>query len=204
MKEPARSEMTNKSISELTRKLYYTNDVQYIRETYACDATLFDQSELGEMYSLDTSTCVLGKRKKKYNPMKLYEIFASYTNKTSVEIKEIVLKEISENTHWYRHAGHVCLGMQGTTFEDWLKQLKYKRSPGDELCVYALSALLRRHTIIHNAVQPWFSLKRTPGMSFSVACELSETHLLYLGNNVFGELPRKPLGMVCLDIVLLD
>ena len=114
------------------------------------------------------------------------------------------MKEISENTHWYRHAGHVCLGMQGTTFDDWLKQLKYKKSPGDELCVYALSALLRRHTIIHTAVRPWFTLERTPGMSFSVACELSETHLLYLGNNVFGELHRKPLSMVHPEIVLLD
>ena len=185
--EPARSEMTNESISELTRRLYYTSDVQYIGETYACDATLFDLSELGQMYWLDTSTCVLGKRKKKYNPMNLYEIFASYMNKTSVEIEELVLKEISENTHWYRHAGHVCLGMRGMTFDEWLKQLKYKRTPGDELCVYALSALLRRHTIIHNAVQLWFSLKRTPRMSFSVACELSET-----------------LSMIHLDIVLLD
>ena len=149
---PARSENREQSIWELTQKLDYTNDVQYLSELCACDATLFEQSELGQMYTLDISTCVIGKRKKKYNPMNLYDILVSYTNKTGSEIKDLVFQEISGNKHWYRQAGHVSLGMRGITFNDWLKQLQYKKTSGDELCVYALSTLFRRHSIIHNAI----------------------------------------------------
>ena len=201
---PAGSENRDQSIWELTQKLDYTNDVQYLSEICACDATLFEQSELRQMYTLDTSMCVIGKGKKKYNPMNLYDIFASYTNKTGSEIKDLVLQEISENKHWYQQAGHVSLGMRGVTFDDWLKQLRYKKTAGDELGVYALSTFFRRHSIIHNAICPWFTLKRTGGMTFNIICEISETHLLYLGNNAFGELHRKSINAVHPEIVLLE
>ena len=204
MNMPARSVNKDQSNWELTKRLDYTNDVQYLSEICACETTLFEQSELGQMHTLDTSMCVIGKQKKKYNPMNLYDIFAAYTNNTGSEIKDLVLQEILENKHWYRQAGHVLLGMHGITFDDWLKQLRYKKTAGDEQCVYALSALFRRHTIIHNAIQPWFTLKRTSGMTFNVICEISETHLLYLGNNAFCELHRKPTNIVCPEIVLLE
>ena len=200
----ARSVNKNQSIMDLTKRLDYTNDVQYLSEICACDATLFEQSELKQMYILDTSMCVIGKRKKKYNPMNLYDIFAAYTNKTGMEIKDLVLQEISENKHWYRQASHVLLGMRGITFDDWLKQLRYKKTLGDELCVYALSDLFRRHKIIHNAVHPWFTLKKTAGMTFNMICEISKTHLLYLGNIAFGELLRKSANIVHPDIVLFE
>ena len=148
--------------------------------------------------------CVIGKHKKKYNPMNLYDIFASYTNKTGSEIKDLVLQEITENKHWYRKAGHISLGMRGVTFNNWLKQLRYKKTAGDELCVYALSTLFRRHSIIHNAIHPWFTLKRTGGMTFNIICKISETHLLYLGNNAFGELHCKSINAVHPEIVLLE
>ena len=41
-------------------------------------------------------------------------------------------------------------------------------------------------------------------MTFNMACEVSETHLLYLGNNAFGELHCKPASTVHPDIVLLE
>ena len=41
-------------------------------------------------------------------------------------------------------------------------------------------------------------------MTFNVICEISETHLLYLGNNAFGELHCKSINTVCLEIVLLE
>ena len=81
--------------------------------------------------------------------------------------------------------------------------MRYKKTTGDELCVYALSALFRRHTVIHNAIRAWFTLKRKTGTTFNIAYELSKTHLLYLGNNAFGELHRKPAGMIRLDTLTM-
>ena len=139
MNVPAGPVNINPNITDLMKRLDYTNYVQYLGELCACNSTLFEQSELGQMYTLNTSTCVIGKRKKKYNPMNLYDIFAAYTNKNGTEIKELLLKEITDNIHWYSRARQVPLDMHGITFNDWLKQLKYKKTAGDELCVYALS-----------------------------------------------------------------
>ena len=49
MNMPAGSENRDQSIWELIKKLDYTNDVQYLSEICAFDATLFEQSELGQM-----------------------------------------------------------------------------------------------------------------------------------------------------------
>ena len=41
-------------------------------------------------------------------------------------------------------------------------------------------------------------------MTFNIICEISETHLLYLGNNPFGELHCKSINTVHPEIVLLE
>ena len=69
-------------------KVDYTDCVWYLSENNACDGVLFNQSELGQMFYLDTTQCVTGKRKKKYNSFNVYTIFGAYVNK-SENVKEI-------------------------------------------------------------------------------------------------------------------
>ena len=87
-----------------------------------------------------------------------------------------MLKEINENIHWYRWVGHTCYGMRNVCFEEWLKHLKFKKTPDDEICVFALSFLFHWNSIIHNGIQHWFMLKVKPGVSFGEIFETSEMH----------------------------
>ena len=182
----------------------YTDCVWYLSENDACDGVLFDQSKLGQMFYLDTMHCVTGKRKKKYNSFNLYTIFGAYVNKSPQKVKELMLNEIWTNKHWYLLAGQVVYGMKSMNFDQWFKLMKPKKAHADELCIYALSVLFRRHTVVNSSLRPWMTLKLKQGMTSETLFELCETHLLYLGNGAFGELFRKPITSVRPQQIDLD
>ena len=72
-----------------------------------------------------------------------------------------------------------------------VQKQKYKNAVLDELTVYALSVLFRRHTIIYNLYHPWCTVALKPGININVLDETCETRLLYLGDSLFGELHQK-------------
>ena len=175
----------------VSTKVDYTECVRYLSQNDACDGVLFDQSELGLMFYLDTTHCVTGKRKKKYNSYNVYAIFGAYVNKSPEAVKDLMLNEIKTYKHWYSLAEQVVYGMRSMNFDKWFKSIKPKKAHADELCIYALSVLFSRHTVVHSSLRPWMMLKLKEGMTSGVLFELCETHLLYLGNGAFGELFRK-------------
>ena len=86
--------------------------------------------------------------------------------------------------------------MKGTTFNKWLAHVKRPRSRGDELILYALCVLYRRHCIVYTKWQPWFTPKPSQGQTLNNIEEMCETKLLFIGNELFGELHRLPLDRV--------
>ena len=90
----------------------YTTMVRYLSEKEACDGSVFDQSKLGQMLYLDTTHCVISKRKKKYNSFNIYAIFGSYIGKTPQAMKHLMLQELHSNELLYTHVGHTACGMR--------------------------------------------------------------------------------------------
>ena len=181
----------------IKNKVDYTDCVRYLSENDALTVYFLMKVNQDKMFYLDTTYCVTGKRKKKYNSLNIYAIFGAYVNKTPEKVKELMLDEISSNRHWYIKAGTVTVGMRNMNFDQWFKSIKPKKAHGDELCVYALSMLFRRHTVIHSSLRPWTTVKLKTGMTSGMLLKLCETHLLYLGNGAYGELFRKSINLVC-------
>ena len=76
-----------------------------------------------------------------------------------------------------------------------VKRQQYKKFKPDELCLYALNVILQRHTIAYTEFQPWCTVDRKPGMRLETVEEACETRLVYLGDNLFGKLLRKPVQL---------
>ena len=103
-----------------------------------------------------------------------------------------------------RQAGAHVFWLENTDVSTWLKKQKYKNNAPDEMCIYALSIIFRRHTIIYTTYQPWCTVDIKPGMWPEVVEEACETRLVYLGDNLFGKLKRKPLTMISWPQVNID
>ena len=111
------------------------------------------------------------------------------------EMKAKVIKEIETYSAWFKDAGTCSLGMRGITFEAWLEKLKKPRTWPDELALYALCVLTRRHALVFTTNQPWCTMEKKSGVTLSIAQEMCEMILLYLGNKLYGILQRKPFSL---------
>ena len=80
--------------------------------------------------------------------------------------------------------------MKSTNVENWLEDQFLNEKRGDEWTVFCLSRLYNRHTMIHNKKHAWCTIKDGLNIDYERECD---THLLYMGNNMFGELLPKSL-----------
>ena len=178
---------------QLFKRVDYCSTVRPLKEIEMVMINEYEKLEISQWYELDTTHCFLGKKKLKLNTHCVYNIFAGYCELDKFQLKEKVTAEVAENKEWYDRLGRVYFGWKDIDLNQWLKKQKYKNNSPDELCIYALSVLFRRHTIIYTTYQPWCTINIKPGMRPEIVEEACETKLVYLGGTLFGELRCKPL-----------
>ena len=110
-------------------------------------------------------------------------------------MKAKVLQELESNSVWYTKASAACLGMRGIKFETWLKKQAHPCTWPNELILYALCIIFCRNALVINGSRIWTTLETNQNMTISVIQEMCETTLLYLGNNLYGTLHRKPFTL---------
>ena len=169
----------------------YTSNMKHLGEQVSVSTDLFSSLEVSNITQLSKLHCVkeTGKQKcKSINIMNLYDVFGCYSLDDLNIVKNNVIQEIEKNIQWYSNTGHIC--MKGLNIKTWLNKMKKPRTAADELMLYALSILYHRHTIVYTKWQPWTILKLgiNNTLSTSEMHELCDTHLLFLGNNLYGEL----------------
>ena len=168
----------------LINRVEYKTHISYLPDSQGMDIKSFDNSSLQDMYYLDTLNCVT--KSKRYNRKCLFDTFGSICDLTGDEMKERVIKEIETYRTWFKDAGTCALGMRGIMFDAWLTKLKRPQTWPNELCLYALCILTRRHTLVFTAGQPWCTMEKKSGVTLLIAQEMCEVILLYLGNKLYG------------------
>ena len=104
-----------------------------------------------------------------------------------------MLTFIAENTIRYERDAHVLLKMHGTTLDGWVKTMTDCLNRGDELAIYALCDMLKRHAFVFTWTKPWTTVDGSIGfLTVPELCMMCDVRLIYLGNNKFGEIKCKP------------
>ena len=165
----------------------YRGIVPYIGKNTAVKIKDFDQHYLNENYWLDTQNCKHGR---KINRQQIFELFSAYSGELASGVREGMLVKIRLENDFYRIAGHVILGT--STIDVWMKKMSKLEVPMDELAIFALSKLYSRHTMIYTSVRPWTTLALKHSTSIKEAHNRCQTHLVYLGQNMYGVLRPRP------------
>ena len=203
----AASDSKNSIAAELVKlfkRVEYVSTVRPLKEQETVMITNFNSMDISQWFELDTSRCFVGVKKSKINIHCVYDIFGGYCNMDKFQVKELVTNKVSSNLTWYDRAARVFLSWKNTDIHKWLKKQKYKNTCADELCLYALCIIFRRHCIVYTMYQPWCTVDVKPGMRAEVVEEACESKFVFLGDNLFGELRRKPLTMVIPPPINLD
>ena len=169
----------------------YRGIVPYIGKKSLVKLKDFDEHYLNENYWLDTRNC---KRGRKINRQQIFELFSAYSGEAAADVREGMIVKIRLERDYYRRVGHVIFGT--SNIDAWMKKMSNLNVPADELAIFALSRFYNRHTMIYTSVRPWTTLALNGSTSIEEAHSLCQTHLVYLGLNMYGVLRPRPFENV--------
>ena len=156
---------------------------------------LFGQTSLAERYSLDTNHWLDGSY---MNPGALFELFGAYNNETALQVRKRMLKFLgitkkrgADSCAILKNAW-ISLHMKGLSAREWADKMFMKDTPGEEIAIYALCKMYKRHCMIFTTAKCWSTLETSEPLSEAELFELCDIWLLYIELGVFGELRMKP------------
>ena len=103
-----------------------------------------------------------------------------------------MLNHVAENTSHYEWDAHLLLAMHGSNLARWSAKMTDPLNKGDELCVYALCDMLKRHAFIYTKTKPWTTVDGSiADLTVAELCMICDVRLIFLGNNNYGTLKYK-------------
>ena len=175
----------------------YRGMVPYIGKSTAIKPSEFDDHELNDRYWLDTRNCKNGC---KINRQQIFELFGSYSGEDPADVRQGMIMKIRLEHDFYRGVGMVMTGTG--TLNSWMDRMSKPEVAADELAIYALSRFFNRHTLIYTNMCPWTTLAPEHSISVEIAHSRCQTHLVYLGHNMYGVLRPRPFVNVDAPLTL--
>ena len=102
---------------------------------------------------------------------------------------------VKTNRQRYLLDGHVATKMHETNLNAWESKMSYWENSADELALYALSTLMKQHTVVITCTKPWSTVHPTIVLKdIYELLNVCGVKLLFLGDNKFGRLRNRPLN----------
>ena len=183
----------NKIAMEIMKHFDETEYNKYVRHLSSRDAvsiTQFLRSKLRQHYWIDIRRCFIVEQ---LNPNHVLEMFGMFSDLDAPTLRDTALNMMMDEFDYWKHVGTIVTQMNFMMFEEWYNSMKQDNCMCDKLMVYILSRLHYHHTIIYTSNRPWCNLQNSLNMDITELHSKCDLHLVYLGNNMYSQLKRKPM-----------
>ena len=118
----------------------------------------------------------------------IFKLFGQFSGKSGNEVHEDLLVWISENKTEVQTCVKIVLDHKGYNLSYWMTKMSCIQTPADDIAIYCLVRMYKRHVIIHTTRFPWSTLSRQCKMSVEEIMACSDIKLLLLGDGKFAEI----------------
>ena len=118
----------------------------------------------------------------------IFELFGQFSGKSGNEVHEDLMVWISENKSDVQTCVKIVLDHKGYNLSYWMTKMLGIQTPADDIAIYCLAQMYKRHVIIHTSRFPWSTLSQQCKMSVEEIMACSEIKLLLLGDGKFAEI----------------
>ena len=157
--------------------------------------TVFPCTSLARKYTLDTQRWLDGSF---MNPNALIEMFGEYSGQTPLQVCKgmfkylgIMKKRGADDCKILKNAW-IALHMKGQTARKWSNSKFDQETPGDEIALYVLCKMYKRHCLVFTLAKCWTTLEPENPLSEDELFNECNIQLLYIELGVFGELRMRP------------
>ena len=124
----------------------------------------------------------------------LFEIFGNYSNESPHTVHDNLCGWIYDNFRQIETWFSIALKQKGISLMNWTENLRNPKQPGDELCLYLLCRMYRRHTLVHLIHHWWCTIQHILPGDLNEILDQCHLELVFVREWVFGEVKqiRKP------------
>ena len=172
----------------------------YLSDSDACSISDFTTSELSDRYVINTQNLYWSGT---VNPNHVFDQFSEYlTHQSGTQTRLDMLRHISENNEKYSLISVVTLKIHELDLDTWKDRMSYVENSADELALFALSDLTKRHTIVLTRTKPWSTVHPDVVVTGpQQLMELCDVRLLFLGGNKYARIRPRPVNYTSTVIV---
>ena len=131
----------------------------------------FPKLQISETHWLDVRCCF---KDGKFNPNHVLEIFAKYSDMEVDDLWECAL--------------NLVLPMKAIDFKTWLLMMRIPICVVDELMLFILCKIHDHHAMVFTDSKLWSTFEEGHQLSLDELYNICDIHLLYLGQDMYGEL----------------
>ena len=187
---------THMSMSEeLINAMYikpYTGMIPYLSPSSVLTVSDFEKCPLARDHWLDLPfECNHCKGHKKRDPNRVFEAFGSFSDHEADEVREEMLSAISSDFNYYQTVSWLILQLCKTTLSEWCNVMHAVTTPADELAIFTLSRLYRRHSVVYTKDKMWSTIGTSTPMNEKDVYQQCDLKFILMGKGHYVQLIRK-------------
>ena len=183
---PKMAATTTKSIAEAIKDKTYDSCVSNLTKIHQVNLKNFRRERLPGGTCITTKSFVTKMNHPAPNAM--FELFGEFSNQSGPEVRDTMIGWSYDNFWMLEGVFSVALSQRNMNLRAWLNLMVDEHTPGDELTLYVLACMYRRHAYVFTQMFWWTTLLYTVPVTEKELLNQCDVVLVYIKEGVFGEL----------------
>ena len=173
---------------EAFKEKTYDTCVSNLTKTHRVNLNKFNRKRLPEGTWINTKRFVNNSNRPVADAM--FSLFGEFSNQAGTEVRDTMIGWSYDNFRLLERVFKVALDQRKITLRVWLEKMADEHTPGDELALYVLARMYRRHVYVYTQMFWWTTLLYTLPVTEQELLSQCEVVLVYVKDGVYGELDR--------------
>ena len=181
----------------------YTGIVSYLSPSSFLTITDLKKSTLARNNWLDLLTSDQHKKgRKRCDPDAVFRVFGDFCDYEPREVRAEMLSYITDDFNYFRDVSWLNLNMHKKSLSQWIANMRNQNAPADELAIFALSQLYKRHSVIYTKNRTWCTISTSKPLSEKDVYLSCDVRFVQMGPRNFVLLIKKPSS--CMPVMQFE
>ena len=132
----------------------------------------------------------------------VFRVFGDFCDHEPSEVRAEMLSYISEDFNYFRDVSWLNLNMHKKRLRQWMDDMRDQNTPADELAIFALSQLYKRHSVIYTKNRTWCTIGTSKPLSERDVYLSCDVRFVQMGPRNFVSLIKKPSS--CMPVMQFE
>ena len=183
-----KNQSLTEELLEAFKEKTYDTCVSNLTKTHRVNLKKFKRERLPEGTWINTKRFVNNSNRPVADAM--FSLFGEFSNQAGTEVRDTMIGWSYDNFRLLERVFKVALDQRNITLRVWLDKMADEHTPGDELTLYVLARMYRRHVYVYTQMFWWTTLLYSLPMTEQELLSQCEVVLVYVKDGVYGELDR--------------